>query len=173
MNSFLGIQSAAHYWQDVVHPNILEYEKYKSPRVAFNLATSLWHLQEWVLVDLNQNSDHKQLKAAKTKFKATLIEQCPVLGILHDLTTANKHATVSAPLGAVVSTSAETKMVHFSFLGGQPVTEHGSEFSIKLADGTVKNLDQIFIEAINYWDANLHRWLNTKTEKPDVSKLKN
>ncbi|NDE62333.1 MAG: hypothetical protein EB038_09115 [Cyclobacteriaceae bacterium] len=162
MNSFLGIQSASHYWQDVVHPNILEYEKYKSPRVAFNLATSLWHLQEWVVVELNQNSDDKQLKAAKTKFKATLIAECPVLGILHDLTTANKHAIVSTPLGGVVSTSALTKTVHLSFLGSQPVTEHGSEFSIKLADGTFKNLDQIFIEVINYWDANLNRWLNTK-----------
>jgi hypothetical protein len=165
MNSVLGIQNAAHYWQEVVHPNILEYKKYKSPRVAFNLATSLWHLQEWVVVQMNPNSDSNHLKAAKAKFRDQLIEECPSLGILHDITTVNKHAIVSKPLGVVVSTSFETREVHFSFLGNQPVTEHGSDFSVTLADGTVKNLDQIFSEAISYWDRNLGRLLSKQNRE--------
>jgi hypothetical protein len=165
MNSVLGIQSAAHYWQDIVHPNILEYDRYKSPRVAFNLATSLWHLQEWVVVQLNPHLNSNQFKVAKTKFRYQLIEECPALGILHDITTANKHAIVSKPLGVVVSTSVETTEVHLSFLGTQPVTEHGAAFSVTLADGTVKNLDQIFIEAISYWDRNLGRLLNKQNRE--------
>lgn len=152
MQSVLGIQNAHHYWQEVVQPNAIEYRRTRSARSAFNLATSLWHLQEWVVVQMNPDASKKALESEKSKLMQALLQQCPELGVLHDIATASKHAMVSSPKGDVAASSAEITAVHLSFAGSQPVTEHEAEMLIELKDGSVKKLEQVLGTAFNYWN---------------------
>lgn len=152
MQSILGIQNAHHYWLEVVQPNAIEYGRTRSARSAFNLATCLWHLQEWVVVQMNPDASKQVLKKEKSQLMQVLLKQCPELGVLHDIATANKHAKVSKPKGDIVKSSAEITAVHLSFMGGQPVTEHAAEMLIELQDGTIKRLEEILGAAFNYWN---------------------
>lgn len=152
MQSVLGIQNAYHYWQEVVQPNAIEYGRTRSARSAFNLATCLWHLQEWVVVQMNPDASKKVLESEKTQLMQVLLEQYPELGVLHDIATASKHAKVSSPRGDVAASSAEITGVHLSFMGGQPVSEHEAEMLIELKDGSVKKLEQVLGAAFNYWN---------------------
>ena len=152
MKSLLDIRNTAQYWQEVVQPNAIEYGRTRTPRAAFNLAVSLWHIHEWVVVQKNPNADKKLLKEQRKEYEAFVLSECPELGILHDLATAHKHAVVSRSLGKIASSESEITSVHFSFFGQQPVSEHGSDMRITLDDGSIKNLDEIFGVALNYWN---------------------
>lgn len=152
MQSVLGIQNAFHYWQEIVQPNAIEYGRTRSARSAFNLATSLWHLQEWVVVQMNPDVSKKELESEKSKLMQALLQQCPELGVLHDIATASKHGMVSRPKGDVAASSAEITAVHFCFAESQPVTEHAAEMLIELKDGSVKKLEQVLGAAFNYWN---------------------
>lgn len=152
MNTLLDIRNAAHYWQEVVQPNAIEYGRVRTPRAAFNLAVSLWHIHEWVVVQKNSNADKKLLEERLREYRARVLSKCPELGILHDLATAHKHAVVSRPLGNIATSESEITSVHFSFFGQQPVSEHGSDMRITLDDGSIKTLDEIFGAAFNYWN---------------------
>ena len=158
MQTVLGIQNTHHYWQEVVEPNAIEYWKTKTARSAFNLATCLWHLQEWVVVQSNPNADKKARKAKKKLLRTELLQECPELGILHDIATAHKHAVVTDPQGKVASSDSEITGVHFSFIGGHPVTEHEVVLCVTLEDGATRTLDEVFSIAINYLNQKLPIW---------------
>lgn len=158
MQTVLGIHNAHHYWQEVVEPNAIEYERTKTARSAFNLATCLWHLQEWVVVQLNPDADKTTLKDKKKSFRLELLQECPELGILHDIATAHKHAVVSTPNGKVASSDSQITGVHFSFIGGKPVTEHESMLFVTLEDGSRWALDEVFGAAFNYLNYKLPIW---------------
>ena len=93
MASVLGIESPAQYWQEVVVPNALHYRQHPTAREAFNLAASLWHLIDWVFEDPRLNPQCQQ----KSDLQATLRQQCPALGVMHDITTLYKHARITKP----------------------------------------------------------------------------
>lgn len=103
MTSVLGIESPAQYWQEVVLPNALHYRQHPTAREAFNLAASLWHLIDWIFEDPRLNPQCQQ----KSDLQATLRQQCPALGVMHDITTLYKHARMTKPQGKVAATDVE------------------------------------------------------------------
>ena len=151
MASVLGIESPAQYWQEVVLPNALNYRQHPTAREAFNLASSLWHLIDWAFEDQRLKSprlDKKDLQALQATFR----QQCPALGVMHDITTLYKHARVSAPLGKVATMNVEMLGATFYFGPGGPVSEHPAEYIVTLEGGEQRPLNELFDEALRFWD---------------------
>ena len=151
MASVLGIESPAQYWQEVVRPNALHYRQHPTAREAFNLAASLWHLIDWAFEDQrlkSRNLDKKDLQALQATFR----QQCPALGVMHDITTLYKHARVSAPLGKVATMNVEMLGATFYFGPGGPVSEHPAEYIVTLEGGEQRPLNELFEEALRFWD---------------------
>ena len=131
MASVLRIESPAQYWQEVVLPNALHYRQHPTAREAFNLAASLWHLIGWIFEDPRLNPQRQQ----KSDLQATLRQQCPALGVMHDITTLYKHARMTKPQGKVAATDVEMLGATFYFGPGGPVSEHPAEYVVTLEGG--------------------------------------
>ena len=148
MASVLGIESPAQYWQEVVLPNALHYRQHPTAREAFNLAASLWHLIDWIFEDRRLNPQYQQ----KSDLQATLRQQCPALGGMHDITTLYKHARMTKPRGKVAATDVEMLGATFYFGPGGPVSEHPAEYIVTLEGGEQRPLSELFEEALRFWD---------------------
>ena len=144
----LGIISAGHFWQEVVRPNALHYRQHPTAREAFNLAASLWHLIDWIFEDPRLNPQCQQ----KSDLQATLRQQCPALGVMHDITTLYKHARITKPQGKVAATDVEMLGATFYFGPGGPVSEHPAEYIVTLEGGEQRPLNELFEEALRFWD---------------------
>lgn len=149
MASVLGIESPAQYWQEVVLPNALHYRQHPTAREAFNLAASLWHLIDWIFEDPRLNPQRQQ----KSDLQATLRQQCPALGVMHDITTLYKHARMTRPQGNVMATDVEMLGATFYFGPGGPVSEHPAEYVVTLEGGEQRLLNKLFDEALKFWDS--------------------
>jgi hypothetical protein len=149
MASVLGIESPAQYWQEVVLPNALHYRQHPTAREAFNLAASLWHLIDWIFEDPRLNPQRQQ----KSDLQATLRQQCPALGVMHDITTLYKHARMTKPQGKVAATDMEMLGATFYFGPGGPVSEHPAENVVTLEVGEQRLLSKLFDEALKFWDS--------------------
>jgi hypothetical protein len=149
MASILGIESPAQYWQEVVLPNALHYRQHPTAREAFNLAASLWHLIDWIFEDPRLNPQRQQ----KSDLQATLRQQCPALGVMHDITTLYKHARMTRPQGNVMATDVEMLGATFYFGPGGPVSEHPAEYVVTLEGGEQRPLNELFDEALKFWDS--------------------
>jgi hypothetical protein len=78
-NDDFGLSRARDYWERVASPNVDAFNCEPSARTAFNAATTLWHLHEWVL--------HDSLGARPTRQQVAmhaycLAAACPELGWL-------------------------------------------------------------------------------------------
>jgi hypothetical protein len=144
----LGITCAGHFWQEVVLPNAVHYRQHPTAREAFNLAASLWHLIDWVFEDPRLNSQHQEKKALQTNLR----QQCPALGVMHDITTLYKHARMTRPQGNVMATDVEMLGATFYFGPGGPVSEHPGEYVVTLEGGEQRPLNELFDEALKFWD---------------------
>ncbi|MBU6284781.1 MAG: hypothetical protein KGO85_02450 [Proteobacteria bacterium] len=149
MVSVLGIESPAQYWQEVVLPNALHYRQHPTAREAFNLAASLWHLIDWIFEDPRLNPQRQQ----KSDLQATLRQQCPALGVMHDITTPYKYARMTKPQGNVTATDVEMLGATFYFGPGGPVSEHPAEYVVTLEGGEQRPLNELFDEALKFWDS--------------------
>ena len=105
-------------------PNALHYRQHPTAREAFNLAASLWHLIDWIFEDPRLNPQRQQ----KSALQATLHQQCPALGVMHDITTLYKHARITKPQGKVAATDVEMLGATFYFGPGGPVRARRSGF---------------------------------------------
>lgn len=144
----LGVSYPAQYWQEVVLPNALHYRQHPTAREAFNLAASLWHLIDWIFEDPRLNPQRQQ----KSDLQATLRQQCPALGVMHDITTLYKHARITKPQGKVAATDVEMLGATFYFGPGGPVSEHPAEYVVTLEGGEQRPLNELFEEALRFWD---------------------
>lgn len=144
----LGVSNPAQYWQEVVLPNALHYRQHPTAREAFNLAASLWHLIDWVFEAPSLNSPHQE----KKNLQATLRQQCPALGVMHDITTLYKHARMTKPQGNVTATDVEMLGATLYFGPGGPVSEHPAEYIVALEGGEQRPLNELFEEALRFWE---------------------
>jgi hypothetical protein len=145
----LGILNAYNYWDEITFPNWISFQQLPTPRNALNLAYSLWHLLDWIRLDKRHNFIGRSVSDIATHF----VEECPALGIAHDIATFGKHAKVSRSRGAVESVEAAFVGAVLYFGPGGPRSEHPSTFTVTMSDGQQADLAAVFSEAMNFWKA--------------------
>lgn len=148
MKNILGIEGYEQFWQEIVLPNWINYQKHPTAREAFNLAGSLWHLIDWIAEYNYPKHSRSQVGREQDSFVA----MCPPLGAMHDIVTAYKHAKVSNPRGKVISTHTELQGATFYFGPNIIASEHPAEFNIVLEDGCEYDLNQLFQAVLAFWD---------------------
>lgn len=147
MKHVLGIGGAVHYWLEVVQLNWVDFSQRPTPRTAFNLATSLWHLIEWVAADPTTNCGSNDAR----KLQDHLVAQCPALGVMHDIATGFKHWRVSTPRGGVEDSHLELLGATLVFGAGGPMSENAAQFTVNLSDGQDVPLQPLFVAALQFW----------------------
>ena len=143
-----GIVNAYNYWIEVIQPNWINFENAPTPRTAFNLASSLWNVIEWIKHDPAHGMQDLKLKEIQSYFQG----KCAALGVVHDLGTHGKHYTVSRPRGNATTTDNElTGMIICFNTPFGPVSEQTAVFSVVLEGGTEFPLNQLFREVMDFW----------------------
>lgn len=143
----LGILNSYNYWDEIAFPNWITFTGLPTPRNALNLAYSLWHLLDWIRLDKR----HAFIGQSLGDVHAHFVKECPMLGVIHDITTFGKHAKLSRPKGEVVGTNAEFMGAVLYFGPGGPRSEHSSKFTVSLSDGGELDLRDVFEQVIGYW----------------------
>ncbi len=143
-----GIVNAYNYWIEVIQPNWIDYENASTPRKAFNLASSLWSVIEWIQHDIAHGLQHLSPEQIRSHFQ----EKCQALKIVHDLGTHGKHYTVSRPRSeASVSGSEMTGAIFCFSTPYGPVSEQTADFFVSGKSGEEVPLSAIFRETMNFW----------------------
>lgn len=145
----LGILNAYNYWDEIALPNWIDFTNLPTPRNALNLAYSLWHLLDWIKRDKRHAFIGQGIEDVRQHF----IKECPMLGVIHDISTFGKHAKVSQPKGNVVSAEAQFIGAVLYFGSEGPRSEHPSKFTVILKDGRNLDLLIVFDQVISYWDS--------------------
>ncbi|MFC7513577.1 hypothetical protein ACFQUU_01020 [Herbaspirillum sp. GCM10030257] len=143
-----GIVNAYNYWIEVIQPNWVNFENTPTPRTAFNLATSLWSVMDWIRHDPVHGMQQLKIEEIRQHFQG----KCPALGIVHDLGTHGKHYTVRAPRGAASVDAGELTGAVFCFSTPYgPISEQTADFAVVLDEGEQVSLHEIFRQAMNFW----------------------
>jgi hypothetical protein len=150
----LGIVNSYNYWDEIVKLNWVSYTQSSTARQAFNLASSLWHVIEWIRQDERHPSYGPQLKDVQDHF----LSGCPDLAVMHDVATSGKHYTVSKPKSAMDTIGGEMDGAVLVFGPGGPMSEHTAEFIVTMDDGSERPLREIFGRCMEYWDAYFKRF---------------
>jgi hypothetical protein len=88
----LGITSAAAFHCQVAEPNHNEFRRRPSTISALNAAWAYWHLYEWDFWDQHPSTlTGKQARPLLEKHGEQVIDECPELAVLRDMTDASKH----------------------------------------------------------------------------------
>lgn len=148
MKNILGIEGYVQFWQEIVLPNWMNYQKHPTAREAFNLAGSLWHLTDWITEYRYPNHSRADVSGEQDAFEL----MCPQLGAMHDIVTAYKHAKVSTPRGKVTNTHSDLQGATFYFGPNILVSEHLADFRVVLEDGCEYDLNQLFEAVVAFWD---------------------
>src|SRR5258708_28288530 len=85
----INLNSVEAYWGELVLPNAKQFQSEPSPRSLFNVASSVWHLSDWVWHDRNPGQDSRG--TAWIAFRDQILSHCPQLGWLGDIADAGKH----------------------------------------------------------------------------------
>lgn len=144
----LGILNAYNYWDEIAFTNWIDFNNLSTPRNALNTAYSLWHLLDWIRLDKR----HAFIGQSMGDVHAHFVKECPMLGVIHDITTFGKHAKVSRSKGDVAGTNAELMGVVLYFDSAGPRSEHPSKFTVSLNDGRELDLIDVFKQIISFWD---------------------
>lgn len=144
----LGVLNASNYWDELAFPNWISFTENMSARNAFNLAYSLWHILDWISLDKRHGFSGTSLGDIRGVFE----KEFPLLGVVHDVATLGKHATVSRPRGGVIGITASITGAVLYFGPGGPRSEHPSDFTVTFSDGSTMPLLEIFKGAVEYWD---------------------
>ena len=128
-----GTDTAKDKYQDFLE----EYNEYKedetSIKKASNLATSAWHLVDWVFEDYK--SIHNLDKIGE--FRETLYPNCQSLIIMHDLANANKHKNLSRPKANLKNTKKHQ---------GDFSSDFSSDFDITYLEIELENGNKLSFE---------------------------
>lgn len=145
----MGLNSVAEYWSQLVVPNIQDFVNEPNPRTAFQAATNVWHLHDWVWHDRNpgQNSGGP----AFDQYRSQLTAVCPELRWLRDLTDAGKHRGLGR-MPEVVEARPQWKT-----FGSRLAVRIGTGasrryvYSLVLGDGSSVDLQNVLATAVSFW----------------------
>ncbi|MCC8936880.1 hypothetical protein H8A99_10375 [Bradyrhizobium sp. Arg68] len=146
----INLNSIEAYWSELIVPSAKAFYSEPSPRSLFHVAGSLWHLHDWVWHDRNPGQNSRG--PIFDTFRNNLLQQCPELGWLRDLTDASKHrglGRLPEVQGAEPQWILSALSVHLGSLG------HELKFFIVLNDGSRQYADEVVHKAIEFWRADL------------------
>jgi hypothetical protein len=147
----INLNSIEQYWGELVVPNAQAFQSEPSPRTLFNVASSVWHLHDWVWHDRNPGIDSRGL--AFDAYRMNLLGACPELGWLRDIADAGKHRG----LGRLPDVKgAEPKIV-----GGSSYLVLGFpgpnvlKFFLVFNDRSLQAVDEVLRTAVEFWRTDL------------------
>lgn len=168
LTNILGIGSPAHYWQEIIQPNRINFLKTPTAREAYNYCSSLWHVIDWLKEDLKYNPNN----LAMENFRSTFLNQCPSLGVMHDIVTLAKHQKMSRSKGGLKSCTPNYEEAIFYAKTKTPVpkgmppnlpqlilsgeieelvSEHPSSYTIILENGVETTLHEQANISYEFW----------------------
>lgn len=143
----LCLNSVEDFWAQIVVPQVRAFESVASAQTAFPVATSVWHLNEWVW-----HEDHPGQEASGVDyqgFRSELYEDCPQLGWLRDITDAGKHRGLNRVPEVL---EARPRRVGSSSLLLLGVGGSGKlVFTLVLSDGSHEPFDAVLRAAVEHW----------------------
>jgi hypothetical protein len=142
----INLNSVEAYWGELVVPNAKQFQSEPSPRSLFNVASSVWHLSDWVWHDRNPGQDSRGM--AWIAFRNQMLAACPQLGWLGDIADAGKHRGLGR-LPEVKGAGPQFVLNTAMFLAGVP--SHDQKYFLILNDGSKAAVDEILREAIEFW----------------------
>lgn len=147
----LGLNSVATYWGGLVVPNAKQFRSEPSSRSLFNVATSVWHLHDWVWHERNTGQDSHG--TAFNSYRANLLLTCPELGWLRDIADAGKHrglGRLPEVKGAEPMIAGGGNMLLLGVGGGRVL-----KFFLVFNDGSKQPVDEVLRTAIEFWRGDL------------------
>lgn len=145
----IGLNSIAEYWSSIIVPSTQEYLLRPSPRTAFQTASGVWHLHDWVWHERNRGTNSRG--ADFENFRFHLISKCPDLGWLRDVADAGKHRG----LGRVPEIAGAGP--RFITLGSRLALALGTGarrkeiYSLVLSDGSIVDFEAVMRAAVEFW----------------------
>jgi hypothetical protein len=127
---------------------LVEFEEYINDDLSTNkaqrVATSAWHLVDWVF------EYHKEVHHFNDLglFRASLYPNCESLKIMHDLANATKHLIVSRQKGDIKDTREHSGTFDSTF----DLTFDTSYLEIEKNDGTKLSFDSEIKKVKQFWD---------------------
>ena len=114
-------------------------------RAAMNAATPLYHLREY-------------LPPTHALSHAQVSGHCPDYGLLGDIVNASKHSTLTRGNPQIGSaTQIEELVVTTQYQDAQgPFYSHEKIVVVKLANGSERNVLEVMINVMNFWQNSLH-----------------
>lgn len=149
----IGISDARSFWKLVVIPTMEEFRTRPSIHIAIALVSSLWHLHEWRWYDQHPEEDIGKSNKAEA-YRDKLIEECPALGWLKDLTNISKHRALSR---GKLKVKRQLEISGRHGAGGyglnvpMVVGSGKRELRVYLGDGSAPWLDDVVEQAFAYW----------------------
>ena len=142
MNGFNLLVSSKDLYNKLLSDGDLFSEDGLSTFKALNVATTAWHLTDWVYNEFENNS-FNNIGAMRESFYLS----CPQLRIMHDLATGFKHFTTSHP---------KSDMSGNHLHEGEFSSEFSFEFDVSCLmidfdNGDSEILDLIFEKVIAFW----------------------
>ena len=133
--------------QDFFKKLLDDYEEFcknkTSPRIALNCAMTAWHLIDWLFREKNPTAAKQEIG----NFRKPLIEKCPSLQIMRDLTTGAKHYTISDYTPKMKSTELKKGAFSKAFSRGFDIPS----LIIELQDGTKIYFEDEIQKVIDFW----------------------
>ena len=142
----INLNSVEAYWRELVVPNAKQFQSEPSPRSLFNVASSVWHLSDWVWHDRNPGQDSRG--TAWIAFGNQILAACPQLRWLGDIADEGKHRGLGRLPEVRV---AEPQLVLNILVLAAGAPSHDQKYFLVLNDGSKVAFDDILREAIEFW----------------------
>jgi hypothetical protein len=154
----IGIDSASDFFRKVAWPNHVAFDRDPSTIAALNAAWAYWHLHDW---DFWERQKPEKLPRNKARdlleeYGKQVVEECPELGWLRDMTNAWKHRRLLGKKPVKVrSISPDT----IGGLGTAPMSTMPLSTLVTQivvdVDGVTHDLKTVLYKASLYWRGRL------------------
>ena len=149
----VGISDAKDYWNNVVIPWTEEFQTHPSTHTGMALASSLWHIHEWIWYDKHPNVNTRASEDYRA-FRKRIAAECPELTWLEDLTNTGKPRALAHPGSAMVKQSEVAGRGGAGGYGVKAQMAYGSgkpQLCLHFQDGSVHWLGDVCKRAFEYW----------------------
>jgi hypothetical protein len=142
----IGLNTVEDYWTEVIVPDVKAFQGTPSRGALFNAAGAIWHLHDWVWHERNPGVETLYNSAFRS-YRKGLVDACPELGWLGDVTDASRHRG----LGRTTEVKGSLRRTEGAFRGLLALTEPVLKFYLTLGDGSQQDADQVLRIAVEYW----------------------
>jgi len=120
-----------------------------SSRKATHLATTCWHLIDWLFTHYVALNGPIAGFATLTDYREDLYPRCPNLKLMHDIANGSKHAELSRPKSNIKDTNK--KMGGFG-AGFSRKDFDVSRLEIHMEDGSIIDFYDVAEDVVTFWN---------------------